>query len=527
MRNTWWVTRPKRSLVSVPQCLFALANAAEGIPWKTSDKTIELEYERQLELGRLKAEGDRRDQGGGGARTYRAWMKSLGLVFMDGEDRMQLTCAGEAIISEAAPLPILKNQVLKYQFPSAFTQKGSSAVSDRFTVRPFVFLLQLLREPTLGGTLDEAEEVAKLVLTYGTDNTSATVTDVVNRILEHRTHGDTTLDPDYLATFASSRSKEQNLTELFKNLKDIANTMSNWLRYTQLITVERGQWSITDGAEDEVDAIIEQALKTPLIDHADDEVRFQRRYGLRPGQRKDTRRLGDGRSVTSSQIQEREVTMAFTGMAARQIITSITPEVIAAVAAKTGLPEADVERMLAKSFQHGALGMFIHEFAQMATESRKRATEFEQATASIFADVFGFQARHIGQAGAVERPDVVLASTSEHYGAILDSKAYASGYSARAGHRNTMRNYIERFADYALTEDPVAFFAYIVSDAKKTLNGQIKAIADQNGVPGSAITARDIIRMVERHQSGRPYTHQEIRDLLSNNRTLDYQDLNL
>lgn len=64
MRNTWWVTRPKRSLVSVPQCLFALANAAEGIPWKTSDKTIELEYERQLELGRLKAEGDRRDQGG-------------------------------------------------------------------------------------------------------------------------------------------------------------------------------------------------------------------------------------------------------------------------------------------------------------------------------------------------------------------------------------------------------------------------------------------------------------------------------
>ncbi|PMD04077.1 restriction endonuclease FokI C-terminal domain-containing protein, partial [Brevibacterium paucivorans] len=37
----------------------------------------------------------------------------------------------------------------------------------------------------------------------------------------------------------STRSEENSLETLFKNLKDIANTMSNWLRYTQLVEVHR------------------------------------------------------------------------------------------------------------------------------------------------------------------------------------------------------------------------------------------------------------------------------------------------
>ena len=81
-RNTWWVTRPKRSLPPVPRCLMAIALEAEGKVWKTTDKTTELTIDKNLELAGLKAKGKRRDQTGGGARTYRAWLKSLGLVFM-------------------------------------------------------------------------------------------------------------------------------------------------------------------------------------------------------------------------------------------------------------------------------------------------------------------------------------------------------------------------------------------------------------------------------------------------------------
>ena len=53
-RNTWWVTRPKRSLPPVPRCLMAIAPEAEGKVWKTTDKTTELTIEKNLGLPVLK-----------------------------------------------------------------------------------------------------------------------------------------------------------------------------------------------------------------------------------------------------------------------------------------------------------------------------------------------------------------------------------------------------------------------------------------------------------------------------------------
>lgn len=170
-RNTWWVTRPKRSLPPVPRCLMAIALEAEGKVWKTTDKTTELTIEKNLELAGLKAKGKRRDQTGGGARTYRAWLKSLGLVFMDEDGKFWLTDAGEALVKqEMPPLTVLKKQVLDYQFPSAFTYKGQSAVDSRFKVRPFVFLLQLLLDERLEGYLNEKEEIGKIVIAHGVSN---------------------------------------------------------------------------------------------------------------------------------------------------------------------------------------------------------------------------------------------------------------------------------------------------------------------------------------------------------------------
>lgn len=524
MRNTWWVPRPKRQLTTVPLCLTALANSAEGKVWKSSDKSIELEYEHSLEVAQLKARGDRRDQGGGGARTYRAWMKSLGLVFMDADGRLQLTCAGEALAEGQAPLPILKNQVLNYQFPASFTSKGSSAVENRFTVRPFVFILQLLRDPRLDGFLDQFDDVGKIAVCYGESNSDDCVDDVVQKILEHRSYGDDSLEPGYLDRFASSRSNEASRDRLFANLNDISNTIANWLGYTQLITRIKGRWHITEGAESEVDEIIRASRAKPLITDPEDEVKFQRRYGLRPGQKKDTRRLGGGRSVTSESVRSREINIAFLGEAARRVIMKIDAPLITKIADQVGAPRAEVDRALSSMYPNGAVGTFMHSYAQMAFDSRAKATDFEIATASIFQDVFGFEAKHIGQKGRV--PDVVISSKESHFGAILDSKAYAKGYSIGIGQQNRMRDYIRDFSKYALSDAPLAFFSYIVADYKSTVDAQIQEMQEENSVSGSAITARDIIRMVERHES-EPYSHFEVRSILSIGRAVTYEDLGI
>lgn len=528
VRNTWWISRPKRFLAPVQGALIALAGAAEGIPWtKENSDEIEQNYERQLELQSLKREGERRDRGGSGARTYRAWLKSLGLVFMDSDERLQLTSAGEAIVHGERIFEQLTRQVYYYQYPSAFTYSGQSAVDPRFRVRPFVLILQLLLDDRLKGFLRQSDDVAKIALCYGTSNNKKKVDDLVERIIEHRKHGDSSLEADYLKRFASTRSKEDNLQTLFKNLDEIANTMSNWLRYTQLVEVRNDAgdvlWEIAVGARAEAERFVNKLADAPLIKDPDNEVVFQRRYGLKPGQRKDTRNLMNTKTVTPKMIQEQEITTAFISLSSERIIAEITEEVVADISDATGIDRSTVGSVLQMKFPRGASEAFLSNYLELSARSKDKATEFEVATAEIFRKIFGFEAEHTGNQGL--RPDVVLSSTEAHYGAIIDNKAYKKGYSLGVSQQGRMRDYIEDFSQYRLSEDEErpAFFVYVIHEGSTNLTSQIQALSEKTGVNGSAITARDILLMVRRHQE-KPFTHEEIRRLFSQNQIVSLLD---
>ncbi len=165
MLNYWWVTRPKRKLDSIPAVLACCAAVAQSCEWQGNTYT-HLQFEEELEKRGLKRVGERKDQRGGGGRTYFVWLSSLGLVFIQEETGMvKLTLAGEAIVSGKQPEEVLKNQVLKYQFPSPFSLSVSSSktrVTERFKIRPFRFLLKLLCDKRIGCYLTQ-EEVGRVV----------------------------------------------------------------------------------------------------------------------------------------------------------------------------------------------------------------------------------------------------------------------------------------------------------------------------------------------------------------------------
>lgn len=524
MIETWWATRPKRDIRGVVPILATIVAHAEGRKWSFPDKRTELAIEQALEEAGLKTRGKRRDQTGGGARTYRAWLKSLGLIFMDDSDRLWPTLAGEEILEGSPPLPIMSRLVLTTQFPSAFTSTTQSAVSPRFRVRPFIFILQLLADPRLGGYLDEREEIAKIVICFAESNSAKSLDDVVERILRHREIGDDSLPSDYVSRFKSTRMKSESFDDLVGNFEHIANTLGNQLSFTQLVAIrEGGRWEIAAGAEPAVAQAIADYAQAPLIKDADDEERYQRRFGLPPGKSKDTRRLGDGsESISARSIAAREITSAFLTLASTRIITAIDAELCATISAMTGASAGDVERTLAKKFPAGGTDIFMTEYATLAFGSRERASAFEKATAEIFSDVFGYETKHVGQQGI--RPDVVISSASEKYAAIIDAKAYGESYSATHDHRNRMVAYIKNYAEYAIDENPLAFFSYAVSEYKPTITGQLASIESAAGLPGSAVTARDIIQMVTRSRS-RPYTHAELRAIFSSGRGLTSADL--
>lgn len=514
MINYWWVTRPKRKLNSVPDVLATFSEISLNQAWE-GERATHLSLEKALEEAGLKRIGERRDRTGGGARTYQAWIASLGLIFIQGSTkRVQFTLAGEALMNGASPVTILKNQILKYQFPSSFSLSQSVNVSARFKIRPFRFLLKLLSDHRVEFLTEE--EIAKIIIVEAENETDKNYEYIVSRIIEYRTEGDTCLDKDFSIKYKASKG-DVNSTHPYSHLLDTANTLINWLDYTQLIFREDGKIAILSEKLSEVADILVQT--PPFIDRPEQHEYFQRKYGLDPAHKKDTRNLASTGVVTAQMIVEAQIRKAYIALALARPITRITSSLIAEISENTGIEKKFVEDCLYRNYPRGSISAFMSEYFNMAFKGRDEAADFEKATTEIFSDVFEFKATHVGPIGLT--PDVLLLSNKSGYLGIVDNKAY-SKYTISNDHHNRMvHNYIKT---YSAQEFPLAFFSYIAGGFGARIDSQIKSIADETSIPGSAISVSDFIAMIEKHES-KAYTHDDLRRIFSQNRQVLLSDI--
>ena len=237
-------------------------------------------FEQALEEEGLKRPGERKDQRGGGGRTYYAWLFSLGLVFTEEKTgQTRLTLAGEAIVAGKNPVETLSNQVIKYQIPSPFSLSPSSSktrVTNRFSIRPFRFLLTLLLDERLEGYITQ-EELARVIAVEATDETQETYESVVERVLNYRENGISSLSETFFSDYAPSTGKV-NVMHPYSHLDDLANTLINWLEYTQLIVRSSGAFSLAPDKTETVNNILNDG--SVMIDKPEFQESFQRRYGL-------------------------------------------------------------------------------------------------------------------------------------------------------------------------------------------------------------------------------------------------------
>ena len=293
MINYWWVTRPKRKLNSVPEVLASFADLSLNQEWD-GQRNNHLAYEAALEKAGLKRKGERRDQTGGGARTYKAWLVSLGLIFtQESTGRIKLTLAGEAIMNGDSPVNVIKNQVLKYQFPSSFSLGRGVQVSSRFKIRPFRFLLRLLHDNRVGYLTEE--EIAKVIVTEAENETDRCYEYIVNKVLLFRELGDECLSKDFFDVYKTSKGTSSQ-EHRFSHLLDLANTIVNWLEYTQLAKRADGRVSILEDKRNEVESILNDSSR--MIDRPKNQEYFQRKYGVDPKHRKDNRDLNKEITIT-------------------------------------------------------------------------------------------------------------------------------------------------------------------------------------------------------------------------------------
>lgn len=517
MINYWWVTRPKRKLNAVPEVLASFSNISLNQEWE-GQRDSHLAYEEALEKAGLKRIGERRDQTGGGARTYMAWLVSLGLIFkQEDTGKIKLTLAGEAIMNGDSPVTVLTNQVLKYQFPSSFSLGRGVKVSERFKIRPFRFLLRLLMDERIGGLTQE--EIAKIVITEAENETEKCYEYVVGHLLLFRTFGDECLPDDFIKLYKSSKGTP-DIEKPYNHLLDVANTVMNWLEYTQLAARENGILEIFEDKRDQVRHILDNVPN--FIDRPEQHEYFQRKYGLDPKHKKDTRNMLQTQTVTAKMIAQQMIKQAFIALSLEKPITSITADLVDSIAFKTGIDGGFVEEVLEKQYPTGSVSAFMTKYFEMAFKGREEAADFEKATVELFQNVFGFEARHVGPIGLT--PDVLLVSDNEGYQAIIDNKAYYR-YTISNDHYNRMvHNYIENVSRYSHSEKALAFFSYIAGGFGSSIDTQIHNICGATGVKGSAISVSNVIKMVERHQE-KEYSHKEIKEILSLNRQVQLRDV--
>ena len=522
MLNYWWVTRPKRKLDSIPEVLAAFADTSLNQEW-SGQKETQIAYEDALEAAGLKRVGQRRDQGGSGGRTYGAWLESLGLIFKQtSTNNIKLTLAGEAIMSGESPVEILKNQVLKYQYPSAFSLSRGVQVSSRFHIRPFRFLLRLMMDNRI--VYLTQDEIAKICAVEAENESDQCYEMVVDHILKYRSYGDQSLDPDFFEKYKPSRG-DCNPDHPFSHLQDMANTMENWLEYTQLANRnDDRQLVILEEKTDEVKNILSQ--NPPFIDRPEDHEFFQRKYGLDPKHRKDTRNLEKTKTVTAKIIAEQKIKQAYIRASLVKPITGITPKLIAEITEETGITGSLVEDVLYKTYPHGSIGAFMASYFEMAFKGTEEAVDFEKATTELFRDVFKYKAIHLGQTGSKSAPDILLLSDEEGYQSIVDNKAY-SKYSITGDHHNRMvHNYIEKISIYSESNFPIGFFTYVAGGFGKQIDKQIQSEVEESGIHGSGITVSNFIKMIENQTNGkRTYSHKELRRIFGIDRQIRLEDI--
>lgn len=519
MINYWWVTRPKRKLNSIPEVLTTFAEISLNQEWQ-GQRNTHLNLEEALEEAGLKRIGERRDQTGGGARTYQAWVASLGLIFtQESTNQLKLTLAGEAIMNGDSPVAVLKNQILKYQFPSSFSTSRGVDVSSRFKIRPFRFLLRLLMDPAVAYLSEE--EIAKVIITNAENETEDCYRKTVDKLINFRNYGEASLEADFFTKYAP-KTGVVNPDHPYSHLTDTANTLINWLEYTQLAKRDEDdrKLRIIPEKAEEIRQIL--SVTPPFIDRPRQHEYFQRKYGIDPKHQKDTRNLAQTQTITAKVIAEQKVKQAFVAESLKTPITKISTGLVDKIVSQTGLEPRFVEEALLRLYPHGAIGSFMTEYFEMAFKGRDEATEFEKATVQLFCDVFGFETRHVGPIGLT--PDVLLLSDSEGYAGIIDNKAY-SKYTISNDHHNRMvHNYIEGFHNYCSSDKPLAFFSYIAGGFGSNINNQLRRIVEETGVHGSAVAVSNVIQMVEKQQV-QPYSHVRIKQLFSVDRQIILADL--
>jgi hypothetical protein len=243
-------------------------------------------FAQLLEEYGLKKGGNQKDSNSGGPRTYESQMSLLGLLFKDLDGHLLLTQAGQDLVAFNDTAKTFEYQVLKVQYPSAYSMSKGVGIDKSIKIRPFTFLLKLANDPEING-LSDKDMVIPVV--FGKNENC--FKECKNLILKMRIHGVESVIPDD-ERIRTSRTINNNFKQRLEDINDIANTFKNILESSGLVDLKIVDEQIRIFPKIDTISRLPEIDKLPFVDFINlpvDQATFQ--YGKRIGAIKDTRRI--------------------------------------------------------------------------------------------------------------------------------------------------------------------------------------------------------------------------------------------
>lgn len=149
--DAYWYFPKGRSVQSkTVMDAFRILKKFEGTTWREAQADYLYDLESKGLFVRRGA--DQTDQDATAmARMYKAVFQFLGLAWVEDDEKISITPAGNAFLSANDPTAVIQKQIQRYQIYNPTQSKSSQS----FTIRPHIFLLDVLLHSGLYITNDE------------------------------------------------------------------------------------------------------------------------------------------------------------------------------------------------------------------------------------------------------------------------------------------------------------------------------------------------------------------------------------
>ena len=496
-RQIWMIPRNKRRMPPLETALIlrAMVVASElGKTWGGKQDQQD-KFTKLLEEYGLKKGGNQRDTKSGGARTYESQMSFLGLIYKDKKGKLNLTQAGEDLVNFNDTAKTFEYQLLKTQYPSAYSISSNVGLDPKIVVRPFIFLLNLAADPEINGISDK-DIVVPVVF-----GKHANCHDQCKQlILKLRSNGKEEVIPDD-TTIRTSKTINKSYEERLKDIGDIANTFKNILESSGLadLRIINGQTRLFPRPD--ALARIPGIEKMPFIDFINlSKEQATLQYGRRYGAIKDTRRvlmpskapeLKSGSGLIFQRFLN-EVCLPVDQYEINRFALKMSKEFLVS---KNQVLQA-LQPILSNRDQY--TGSRLIEVSQGGS---KTAEAFEKTVAKIFHLEFGYETKWTGRtyrAGPGGHMDVFVVDVGKGQCGVIDTKSMYSYDLPHDDCAKAVSTYIDAVKElYGNRRLDLKFVAYVSHMIVSGARIRAQDIYDRKKVPVSLISAYGLNSMRE------------------------------